>query len=758
VSRAEPSRSPVSRGRFRRALIATSLLATSASSTGAAAETLPPTTPPALTASAITEEVTIDGRLDERVWATAAAIESFVQIEPVQGDPPKRRTTVRVLFDARQIYFGFHCDDEAGPSGLRIPDLRRDFDFTQNDLVGVSLDPFGDGRTAQAFQVNPYGAQRDLRVTDGTQTDSDWDALWSAAARIEAKGWSAEIAIPWASLRYPAGPANWRANFIRRIRRDDEFLAWVEYPRAYSPYRMTYSGRIDGLTPPPPGKSLRATPYLLGRVDEPNGSASREHDLDVGGDFKWLPGSASVVDLTVNTDFAQADADRQVVNLSRFSVFFPEKRQFFLESGDLFDSGFDDVKPFFSRRIGLDRNGSPTPIDAGLRFVRQDARQRWGAMAIRTRETNSSPESTFAVGRFSRNLGERNRVGALAVHRRDEGRDDGRDGESGGFAAVESTVVSLDGLYRPREQFSLQGFWARSRRSEGGRTTEGSAGSLWTYFENEQIYVGLVEQFVSRDYDGSSGFVLDNNVIVTSPAVTLDWRPTWLPKSIRQLKPNVVGYLYHDHDDREFREGRIRIEPLWIVFQDGAEIWSWIEPNARRLSTPFSPLSGLVAEPGDYDDLRWGIAARTDRSRKLFGELRLLDGDFYGGRLEELFATVGASPSPKTVLRVEYERRVISRFGAANARRTTELWTPELRLAWSPRLQLTALYQRNTAEDEQAWNARLAWEFRPLSYIYLVYSQQGALDDRPNGPSTPILATGPTTRQLILKVAWSISR
>jgi hypothetical protein len=694
-----------------------------------------------LTARA-TAPIVADGRLDEADWAAAPPLAGFVQIEPERGRPASRDTEVKVLFDGRLLVFGFRCHDAAGSGGVRVTDLRRDFDDEQNDFVGVVLDPFGDGRTAQAFAVNPYGAQRDLRASDGTQRDLDWNTVWHAGARIAEDGWTAEIALPWTSLRYPAGAGSWRANFVRRIRRQNELTAWVEFPRNVSPYHMTFAGTLAGLEPPPPGRNLRLTPYALARADrnELSGAAERGESYDLGGEVKWLPGPATVVDATVNTDFAQAEVDRQVVNLSRFSVFFPEKRQFFLESSSLFESDFDNVKPFFSRRIGLDDSGRPIGIDAGLRLVHQDAGHAWGGLLLRTREEGGAPASTFGMARYSKNLGARHRLGGLLVHRRDEG---GALGER-----IDNTVAVVDGLYRPHERYSLQGLLSASTTPGGG---DGFAGSLWTYYENEWIYAGLVEQVISEDYDPRAGFVLARNLIVTSPAVTLDWRPAWRPRRVRSLKPNVVSYLYHDHDDREFREGWVRLEPLWIVFDDGSEVWSWWEPNWQRLAAAFSPLPGLEVAPGDYDYSRWGIAARTDRSRRTFVEARYLDGGFFDGELQTTILAARLSPSPRLALRVDYERNAIRDLGPARAGRVSELVISELRLALDPRLQLTLFHQHNTAAERESWNARLVWEWRPLSFAYLVYTEASPTDPGAGFLGSPEFRD----RQLILKLAWS---
>ena len=358
----------------------------------------PPDNPPTLEAFRATNEVQIDGRLDEVDWQQASPVSGFTQEEPEQGAPPSFDTEVRVLYDNDNLYISAVCFDTNGPSGIRVQDLRRDFDFFENDVFGVSLDPFSDGRNAIIFQVNPYGVLRDLQVTDGTIFNIDWDATFEARTSIEEDRWVVEIAIPWNVLRYSQEQDKWGINFVRGIRRLGEFSGWSLWPRVFTPYRMDYAGILENIEPPPPSTNLRVQPYLVMR-DERVGEMQALFDAvtpEIGGDVKWAVTPNTVLDLTVNTDFAQADADRQVVNLSRFSVFFPERRAFFLENASLFRVGSSIAAlPFFSRRIGLDTFGQPIPIDAGARMISRTGSRNIGALFVRQRSNDYQPCESF---------------------------------------------------------------------------------------------------------------------------------------------------------------------------------------------------------------------------------------------------------------------------------------------------------------------------------------------------------------------------
>lgn len=330
----------------------------------------------------IATPIRLDGRLGEVVWQAAPVATGFRQVEPEQDAPARFRTEVRVLFDDQNLYFGVTSHDSAGRDGVRVQDLRRKFDYNNNDLVGISLDPLGDGRTAVAFQVTPYGSLRELQVLDDQVYNRQWEAVWSARTEVTDSGWTAEIAIPWATLRYRNDGGPWGANFYRIARRENELSAWSPWPRQFTAYRVPYFGTLEGLVPPGSSSNIRVRPYVVGETVKSGADPAPLGDgaVKAGGEVIWSPTSSSVLEATINTDFAQADVDRQVVNLRLFSVFFPERRQFFLENANLFDVGLSGsesgfiVQPFFSRRIGLDPAGAAIPIQAGLRYVARATR------------------------------------------------------------------------------------------------------------------------------------------------------------------------------------------------------------------------------------------------------------------------------------------------------------------------------------------------------------------------------------------------
>ena len=691
----------------------------------------PSKSPPVLEAMRVPGAPLIDGRLAEPDWARAPAARGFRQIDPRQGEPASFDTEVRVLYDGVGLYVGAFCRDGQGASAVRVRNLRKDFDSSTDDLFGVAFDTFRDGQNALVFQVNPFGARRDVQVRDGSEEDIDWDAAWQAKTERTPEGWSVEIAIPWTTLRYPPFSGDWSVNFLRTLRRFNETTGWSPWPRAYPPYRMAYAGLLSGLQPPPPSRNLSLQPYAAARGTRAAGGT--DTDADVGGDVKWAVTSNTVVDATINTDFAEADVDRQVINLTRFSVFFPEQRPFFLENASLFQAGLErEVRPFFSRRIGLSEDGTPIPIEAGVRLTHRTSRRSAGALVVRQDGGQGPlPSTLFAVGRYIQNVGNESRVGVHAVTRLDDFPAD---------ASAHNTVGTVDSFLRLGPTVYLRGMVSGSHTS--GDKGEGLAASLDVAKEGNWGKLWLTEEYIGPRYEAGTGFVSRPDLVRTSPGLNLDARPSWKPGFVRRFVWSTFANVYHRASDGRFQEARWYVPLLGVWFDRGGWLLTHLVPNWQELETPFSPLPGLRIEPGRYRFNRLLVSTATTPSRpiglRVDGEL----GPFYDGRSQSITTFLHASPTPRVAFLGSYSVNVLRDIGRARTDLTTHLVQPALRLSLDPRVHLVGLYQYNSAANLSTWNARFSWEFRPLSYLYLVYN-----DRRPLHGS----ATLPE-RQLIFKL------
>jgi hypothetical protein len=689
-----------------------------------------------------TGSVTLDGRLDEPDWAAAPSVRGFRQIEPRQGETATFDTEVAVLYDDQQLYVGARCWDSQGAAAVRVRNLRRDFDFGTDDVFGVSFDTFRDGHNAMVFETNPWGVRRDQEVLDSDVQDLQWDGAWSVRTERGPEGWTVEMAIPWQTLRYPQNGSEWSVNFVRVIRRLNETTGWSPWPRAYNPYRMSYAGLLVGIEPPPPSTNLRLQPYA---VATDRSGVSSDGSVEVGGDVKWAINPGTVLDVTVNTDFAQADADRQVVNLTRFSVLFPEQRPFFLESASLFSAGLErSVRPFFSRRIGLAEDGTPIAIHAGARLTHRNGRRSAGALVVRQAGSGSFDSTTFGVGRFVQNVGREGRVGALLTTRFDEA--------GAGGASVTNTVGTFDTYLRPAPHLFVKAMLSGSTTS--GHGGDGLAASLdFTYLGN-RLAGGWLGEYVGPDYLPAAGFLIRPDLIRNYPGVTFDLRPRWKPAFVRRFVFHTSANVFHRASDGQFQEAQWFVPLLGAWFSDSGWFLSYIVPNWQRLDVPFSPLPGVRVEPGRYQYNRFLLSTSSDTSRRFVVRGDFETGGFYDGSSQVLTLAAVATPSPRASLALSYTLNALHDIGRDRADSTTHLVAPILRLAFDPKLQLTLFYQRNTAASLSTWNARLSWEFRPLSYVYLVFNERAPLTT-PSGLFMPATSTMPTDRQLILKVTFN---
>lgn len=672
-----------------------------------------------IVAAEISQEPKIDGHLDELVWQQARVACSFVQIEPFQGKPAEFDTEVRILYDRRHLYIGVFCRNPSGKKAVRVPDLRRDFDPEEQDMFGVVIDGFDDRRNAMAFMVNPYGAQRDLLAFDDWMFDTEWDARWKVRTQRLDSGWTAEFALPWHTLRYPITPdgiQTWGINFIRNRRADNELTAWSPFPRAFSVFRMEYAGELTGIRPPPPAPNVQITPYLLKTADRP-----AQLSVKTGGEIKWAINPGSVLDLTFNTDFAQADADRQVNNLTRFSVFFPERRQFFLENAALFRAGLlggDDmpmqIQPFFSRKIGLDSAGNPLPIAAGMRYVHRSLKQNYGALLMRQSGDADRAAVTYAVGRYVRNIGKQHRLGGIVTYRRED--------THNGLSGNSNAVAAADAFLRLNPSLSLNTMIAQSFDTEA--SSRGTATFAHLSYAANHLEAFFVPSPVTSGFDAKTGFVSRHNVAAINSGFFFNIRRLWFPKWLRALEPGMFPEIYFNAQTRGLQEARVSLNPIWITLQNGGFFGAFFDPTFQHIEETFSPV-GIDIQPGIYRYVRNSVMAGSDPSKKIsfFGFTSW--GSYYDGRLWSLQTNVRFAPIPHWQLSLNFENNRFREVGVNQENADVYLWSIEKRIALNPRLQLTGFYQFNASDNREVWNVRFSWEFRPLSFFYIVFNRRG---------------------------------
>jgi len=389
---------------------------------------------PQLRAHRINSNIELDGLLNEAYWQATEAASDFRQIQPLEGQPATEKTEVRILYDEDNLYLGVICYD-AEPARIVAQKLQRDSRLADDDTFGFVLDTYHDHRHAYFFSTNPNGAEEDGQVVDGAfDPDLNWDGVWEVRAKIHEHGWSAEFKIPLWNLKFKSLPIqNWGINFTRIIKRKTEQANWASWSRDNGGFlRISRAGDLLDLQDLKPGFNLQVKPYALGKSQRDRLLTAfplRDEKFDAGVDVKYGLTSNLTLDATLNTDFAQVEADVEQINLTRFPLFFPEKREFFLENASTYqfgEPGFFGPPPiflFFSRRIGISDQGEIVPIIAGGRLTGKIGKFNIGALDILTDNTQAGPKSHFTVARVTRDVFQRSRVGAIFTNRANIGRD-----------------------------------------------------------------------------------------------------------------------------------------------------------------------------------------------------------------------------------------------------------------------------------------------------------------------------------------------
>lgn len=662
-------------------------------------------------------KITVDGKLNEAIWQQVKPISNFKEVEPYQGNAAVYDTEVKIIQDNNYIYLGVFARDKNCKENIRVPDLKRDFSFDDNDLFGVSIDALNTRRNAVAFQVTPYETQRDLQSFDDVIFDVDWDALWYAKTHITDSGWYAEIALPFQSIRYSPTNTSWGLNFIRIHRASNEITAWPGYPRSFDTYRMTYAAELTSIQLPRPGVNIRLNPYFLEQLDNQKGSnkTNTSNKVKPGGEIKWAISENAAIDVTFNTDFAQADVDRQVVNLTRFSVYFPERRQFFLENSGLFAVGDEDnIEPFFSRRIGLDNDGKQIPLLTGARYTSRNKKRSIGAIYSLQNDTDTLPKTHFSVFRYALNYGEASNAGIMITNK---------------FSGSNSnnTVAALSGVHRFGEKWRIKYLWSNSFDKSGSTAATGSGANLNLDYTSNRLFLFSNHSLISEDYKPGIGFVSRENLLIHSTGIIPVFRPSWKPKFVRSIQPGVIINAAQRLSDLSMQEGSLDIWPIYIYFNDGSRIDFRYQLAWQILTADFNLVDAVVSS-GRYSFNSYKIRYNSDLSRRFSFTGSIETGGYYNGRLHALSAELKIAPSRYISFINNYEFNRLCSIGVSNQSFDTHLFTSSVRLALNANIQLAGFYQYNSTLNTGRLNLRFSWQYRPLSFIYLVFNSQRNTD------------------------------
>ena len=681
----------------------------------------------------------IDGRLDEEVWLQAAVIDEFVQQEPVEGQPATERTVVRLLYDAQALYLGVEAHDSE-PDGVIATEMRRDSPrLLDEDNFQVILDTFHDRRSGYMFVTSPLGAKLEQQVAEegeggwrgrnSNNVNVNWDGVWDVVSRRTGDGWVAEIAIPMVTLRFPKTERQvWGVNFMRNIRRKNEQVFWAPISKEYTLTRVSLAGTMTGLAGLNRGLDLRLTPYALagGRQDRAERRLDGSGFGDYGLDVKYGVASGLNLDLTVNTDFAQVEVDEQQVNLTRFPLFFPEKRDFFLENAGMFNvgggSGFGRTADlFFTRRIGLSEDGAPIPIIGGARLTGKSGRHNVAVMNITTQETFGAPGDNFFVGRYSRDVLARSKVGGIVINKEAVGA-----GDFNRTFAVDTTLALHRNLtmtaFLARTETPRGSYPARYAPPEpgaGARDRAGYARATWLS-PAWHVYGEFVD--LQEHFNPEVGFV--PRIGIRTSKFHGEWNPRPGRWNIRMFDP-MWNVTYTTDQHNRLLTRRIH-NMVGTYFENGSSVTVFYNDHFEQLDVPF-PIrnTGVTVPAGAYRFGEWVFSYQSDPSRRLYTRTRFSPQTFFDGTRIDLQATVGLRATSRVSAEGVFNRSDVDLpWGEFVA----DLASLRLDLTLSPQVTVRSLSQYNSLTGELSNSIRFNWIYSPGSDIYVAYDEL-RLDD-----------------------------
>jgi hypothetical protein len=662
------------------------------------------------------------GALDEAEWARADSASDFVQQLPETGMPARFRTVVRVLYDADFLYVGaINYDPE--PGRAITAGLERDFVSSNSDAFAVGFDTFHDRRNSFLFIVNPKGAVRDEQTFDDSRTIVEaWEGVLevkTATVRTASgdSAWIVEMAVPLRTLRFDAGqPVQaWGINFLRRVRRVNESSYWAPLERQYRVHRMSRAGTLEGLEGLRQGRNLQVKPYAVasttGGAQVP--AATRGRDADAGLDVKFGLTPSLTLDATYNTDFSQVEVDQEQVNLTRFSLFFPERREFFIENagafafGDVEERGYRmgaslrDFTLFNSRRVGLTRDGRPTPIVGGGRLSGRVGAWGVGLLDMHTRADADQPGEHFAVARARRNVLGTSDVGVLVSSR------------TGGGAFNRS--YGVDANLRPTANLVANVYAAASDAT--GDAADGTAARTSVAYRGRLWNSSAMWKRISDDFDPGMGFVRRRGMQQWFGTTGVHARPRL--RGVQELNPYVeVDYITALDARLQTRTITGGVE---LYFQPDGQLSVEARDEFDHLDAPFVIVPGRAIPAGGYAWRDATLRYQSGQARRFSGSVSATGGGFYDGTRRSLGTSLVWRARYNLSLEGGLQRNQVERDAGGF---TTDLANLRLRYTHSTRLASSAFVQYNTQTRAFVTNARVNLRYRPLSDLFLVYTER----------------------------------
>lgn len=707
-----------------------------------AAQDFPAGPRPVATAHTLSQSPVVDGNvLDDPAWNNLEPITGFVQTQPNSGQPATQRTEVFVGYTDDAIYIGVVAFDD-DPAAIIATDSRRDSSLNDTDSFKVLIDGLLDRQNGFVFGTNPASVEFDGQVNrEGASANgfgnegglnTNWDAPWSVVSSVSDIGWSSEFMIPFSSLRYGVDEVqSWGFNFERRIRRNNEVAYWAPMTQDRDLLRVSEAGTIEGIRAPRQ-RNLQVTPYVLGKTVDGGDLPERENDAEFGFDIKYSVTPSLTLDATYNTDFAQVEVDEQQVNLDRFNLFFPEKRPFFLENAGQFTVGNPrEVELFFSRQIGISDDGTPVPIEGGLRLSGKiGGTTNVGLLYMGSEAVDGVISgNNYAVARVNQELANRSSIGFLVVDR------DGDGSLLGNGSDDQNQTYAVDGRLGLGENGLLQAWAAKTETP--GLEGDDRAYSLRGDYNNADWSLGAGFTEVGANFNPEVGFLSRSDYRKYDASILRRIRPENL-WNLFEIRPHVSYRGFWDSND--FQEtGFLHMDSHW-EFQSGMEIHTGYNVTREGVKDPFEIVDGVVIQPGTYDHGEVQLVYMGDQSQPLNASMRVVAGGRFGGDRLTLTPTIRYRIGEKFSSELAY---VYNDFDlpVPNGDFTANLARLRLSYSFTPKILIQLLAQYNEQADRISTNFRFSWLQSANAGLYVVYNE---IDER--GIGAP-----PRGREFIIK-------
>ena len=666
---------------------------------------------PTVKAIFVSKPPTIDGRLNDEVWAEAAKVDQLVQREPNSGQPVSEKTNFYICYDANFLYVGIKCFDD--PKKITAKEMARDVSLGNDDRVQVILDTYLDHRNGYWFQIGPRGSIGDATISEnGAVFNKEWDGLWGGKAKIVADGWEAEMAIPFKTMGFDKYNPNWGIKFIRHIKRKLEMSYWPSANVNSYKFQVSDAGILEGIKNISQGIGLDISPYLVGGMDTKR-DAKNKYPLKGGVDLFYQITPSLKSSVSINTDFAETEVDDRQINLTRFNLLFPEKRDFFLDGASLFSFGIQSndanpygksIMPFFSRRIGLDNNGLPIQINFAAKLT--GTINKWNIGLMQVNDDHNTGNSNFSVARVARSLGSESSIGVIGTY-------------GNAVSSAENFVGGIDmklatSKFRRNKNLSLILFGLKSN-TKGLSDNDLSWGGTISY-PNDFLSFSLGHHEIGQNFVAGMGFVPRTDIKDSYGSIQIGPRP----KMWGLLQVFTGAGFNHIVNFSNILESRqVNFNPLKIRFKSGEEFSYAINKNFEYLEKQFNIFSNYVIPVGRYEFVRHTLSLVTAGSRNLAGDCSYVWGGFYDGMRQDINVGVNYKVAVPLFIGVRYK---LNEVNLPQGNFTARIYQVNTNILFSPNVTLSNYLQYDNNSQKIGIQSRFQWIVKPGNEIIVAWT------------------------------------